>query len=65
MRLVDRDATRAVPRPRVACEYFVACEQQADGLVSHEVAGLVPTCSRCAELAGMPLHPLDDRWPVR
>jgi hypothetical protein len=61
VRLVDREGARALPRPRVPCDYFVACERPAEGVVRHEVAGLVPTCARCAELAGMDLQPFSDR----
>ena len=46
-------------RDHPVCEYFVVCERPADGVVHHPVAGTVPTCRRCADLAGAVLEPVE------
>lgn len=38
------------------CEWFAACENEADGVVSHPIIGDVPTCTRCAEKLGLELE---------
>ena len=35
------------------CEYFVTCQRAASGTTEHDVAGVVPICASCAELAGV------------
>lgn len=41
------------------CEWFARCENVADGVVSHPILGLVPTCSRCAAKLDLELR----AWP--
>ncbi len=52
---VHRDDPGA-SRHAAVCEYFVRCERPAEGLVVHPVAGVVPTCTRCADLVGAQLQ---------
>ena len=54
MLLTDRDPL--LP-PGPVCDYFVRCDRPAAGHVVHPVAGRVAACARCAELAGLRLHP--------
>lgn len=37
------------------CEWFLFCENPADGTVHHPFIGDVPTCNRCAEKLGLEL----------
>jgi hypothetical protein len=31
------------------CEWFLLCDNPADGVVVHPIIGQVPTCNRCAD----------------
>lgn len=42
-----------VTREREVCQWFLLCDNDADGVVEHPVLGDVPTCRRCAGLAGV------------
>ena len=42
------------------CEWFLMCENQANGVVGHAVLGLVPTCRRCADKLDLDLLPVDE-----
>ena len=39
------------------CEWFLLCENEADGTVHHPFIGWVPTCKRCADKLGLKLEP--------
>ena len=43
-------------RGPVLCEYYVVCQSEATGTVLDTSAGAVPTCVRCAHLAGVHLR---------
>ena len=40
-------------RGPVLCEYFITCRRIAGGWVDHPVAGVVPTCAGCAQIADL------------
>ncbi len=38
------------------CEWFLRCDHEAEGVLTHPVLGYVPTCGRCAERAEQKLQ---------
>lgn len=47
----------------MTCEWFLLCENPAQGVVNHPFLGDVPTCQRCAEKLGLEFEPITPPEP--
>jgi hypothetical protein len=41
------------------CQWYLLCDNPADGMVSHPILGDVPTCTRCATKHDLELVPAE------
>ena len=44
---------------KVPCQWFVMCDEPADGVLAHPLFGYLPCCARCARVVGEQLTPAD------